>query len=78
MPWWRRCWEGGEVSVVKLGPKEARVEIVGWPCAATTYCRVACRGMLAAIVDPFCSKAYVREDTARCGAMRLGYVVAWA
>lgn len=75
---WKRCWEGGEVSVAELGPKEARVAISGWPCAATGYCRVACRGMLTAVIEPFCSKAVVREEPRLCGAWTLGYVVAWA
>jgi hypothetical protein len=75
---WKRCWEGGEVSVSELGPKEARVAISGWPCASTNYCRVACRGMLTAIIEPFCSKAFVREEPRLCGAWTLGYAVAWA
>jgi hypothetical protein len=75
---WARCWEGGEVTVKTLGPKEARIEIAGWPCAAATYCRVACRGMLAAVLEPFCAKVYVREDPGRCSRMSLGYVAAWA
>jgi hypothetical protein len=75
---WKRCWDGGEVSVTELGPKEARVAIAGWPCAGTNYCRVACRGMLTAVIAPFCGKAYVREEPRLCGSHTLGYVVAWA
>jgi hypothetical protein len=75
---WRRCWEGGDVSVVRLGPKEARVEIAGWPCASTAYCRVACRGIITSIIEPFCVKAYVREESALCGRLTLGYVASWA
>jgi hypothetical protein len=74
---WRRCWDGGDVAAVSVGPKEARVEIAGWPCAGTSYCRVACRGMITAVVEPFCAKVYVREDPALCGALTLGFVVAW-
>jgi len=38
---WQQVWVGGAVATFKLGPKEARVEIVGWPCSRITYCRTA-------------------------------------
>lgn len=75
---WHRSWDGGNVAVTRLGPKEARIGIAGWPCANIHYCRVACRGMLKAVVEPFCRTAYVREETASCGPSTLGFVIAWA
>src|SRR5207244_438298 len=74
---WRTVWVGGDVAVYKLGPKEARVEIAGWPCAAIAYCRVAMRGMLTAQTQLFCKKAYVHEVSSLCGATTLAYRVAW-
>jgi hypothetical protein len=74
---WRRCWEGGGVSVVRQGPKEARLEIEGWPCAPFTYCRIACKGMLGAIVEPFCTTSHVREDLSLLSSTTLGFIVAW-
>jgi hypothetical protein len=75
---WRTAWVGGDVGVVRLGPKEARVEIVGWPCARIRYCRIAMRGMLTAQTELFCKKAYVAELPLLCTRTTLGYRVAWA
>jgi hypothetical protein len=75
---WNRIWMGGGVSVAKLGPKEARIEIAGWPCAASLYCRVALRGVLPAIADLFCEKSYAREAKGLFSETTLGYVVSWA
>jgi hypothetical protein len=60
------------------GGKEARVEIVGWPCARIAYCRVAMRGLLVGQTELFCTKAYASEVTSLCTATSLAYRVAWA
>jgi hypothetical protein len=75
---WSRIWVGGGVSVSKLGPKEALIEIAGWPCAASPYCRLALRGVLPAITDLFCSKSYVREEAGAARETSVSFVVAWA
>ena len=75
---WRRIWIGGGVSVIKLGPKDARLEIGGWPCARVRYARVAIRGVTSGLVELFCEKAYVRELRAFCTPMTLGYRISWA
>jgi hypothetical protein len=75
---WRAVWRGGDVSVFRLGPREARVEILGWPCSAIAYCRIAMRGMLNAQTALFCRKSYVAEVSSLCTASTLGYRVAWA
>jgi hypothetical protein len=74
---WRTVWVGGDVGVFRLGPKEARVEVVGWPCSRISYCRIAMRGMLTAQTELFCKKAYVAELPALCTPTALGYRVAW-
>ncbi len=75
---WSRIWVGGGVSVVRLGPKEARIEIEGWPCSASPYCRVGMRGVLPGVTDLFCSKSYVKEDASAASPHSVSYVVAWA
>jgi hypothetical protein len=75
---WYRIWIGGGVAIYKLGPKDARVEIGGWTCARTTYCRVAMRGVLQGLTGLFCERAYVREVPALCTKLTLGYRIAWA
>ena len=74
---WDRTCRGGQVSVLKLGPKEARLEVVGFPLAALRYNRLTMRGIVSAVVDLFCDKAYVRELPALCNNRCLGYRLSW-
>ncbi len=75
---WSRVWVGGGTAVFKLGPKEARIEIAGWQCAGSTYCRVAMRGVVSAMVDLFCKRSYLSEIPRLCTPTTLGYRCAWA
>lgn len=75
---WRQVWVGGEVSSSRMGPKEAKLELRGWPCARIPYCRLAMRGLLAGQTELFCQKAYVNEISAECTPTSLAYRVAWA
>jgi hypothetical protein len=75
---WTQVWLGGDVATFKIGPKEARVEIAGWPCSRFAYCRVAMRGLLIGQTELFCSKAYAHEIPSLCNRTMLGYRVAWA
>ena len=52
---------GGGTQVTRVGPKEARVEMVGVPMLAVPYYRNALRGLYHAAVVLFCTRAYVRE-----------------
>jgi hypothetical protein len=75
---WQRVWQGGDVAVFKIGPKEARMEIAGWPCSRVPYCRRALRGLLIGQTELFCKKAYAIEIPRLCTPMTLGYRVSWA
>jgi hypothetical protein len=75
---WQRIWLGGGVSVVKLGPKEARIEIGGWPCASSGYCRAALRGVIPAINDLFCQKSYANEILPLTTRTSVAYLISWA
>lgn len=52
---------GGGVGVRKLGPKEARLDLVGVPALDVPYFRHALRGVVEAGASLFCSRCYVRE-----------------
>jgi hypothetical protein len=56
-----RMYQGGDVSVVKVGPKEARVTCVGLPFVRIPYFRHGFTGVQAAGLRLFTSKVYVRE-----------------
>jgi hypothetical protein len=67
---------GGATRVVKLGPKEARVEFVAFPLMAIPWCRYGWRGTLAANAELFCEQCYAAEVgwTPTSVAYRLSWV----
>jgi hypothetical protein len=75
---WARVAVGGAVGVAKLGPKEARVELLGFPVAKIRYNRVATRGILRGMVGLFCNSVWVHELPALCSQSTLGYRIQWA
>ena len=75
---WDRVWIGGGVGVFKIGPKETRLEIVGWQCSSSMYIRHAMRGVVGGMLEMFCAKAYISDLPRLCTATSLGYRCAWA
>jgi hypothetical protein len=75
---WGHIWIGGGVGVYKLGPKEARLEVAGWPCARFSYCKNGILGVTEGLIQLFCRKVYVREVEQLCTPTTLGYRIAWA
>lgn len=69
---------GGGTRVIKLGPKEARLEIAGFPLAGNPYFRTSFRAFLQAGGDLFCARIYVNDVPAMCTANKLAYRAAWA
>jgi hypothetical protein len=74
---WDKTWIGGGIAVWKIGPREARGEIVGWPCSRFHYCRVAMRGVMMGTVSLFCRKAWAQEIPERCTDQSLVYKLTW-
>jgi len=58
---WYRAYDGAALQVVRLGPKEARLDLVQCPFADTHYHRNALRGLFRAVLRLFCQQAYVQE-----------------
>ncbi len=58
---WERGYDGGGIQVVKVGPKEARVDVVQVRLCDLRYYRNALRGLVTGVVELFCQKAYVHE-----------------
>ena len=74
---WDRALVGGGLAVTKLGPKEARVEVVGFPVCRFRHCRIGMRGVLTGMIEIFCTKAHVSELpewTESSGAMKIAWV----
>ncbi len=74
---WSQTCDDGAIAVAKLGPKEARVEVVGYGLAGIRYNRVTFRGILLGSVELFCQKAYVKELTSQCDARTLVLRLSW-
>jgi hypothetical protein len=75
---WSRAWQGSAVGVRRTGPKDARVDVVGFPCAAIPYVRVSLGAFFAKNTELFCKHAVarsVRPDSDPAEA--LSYVVSW-
>ncbi len=75
---WERGYDGGGVRVVKLGPKEARLELVAVRIADSRYYRNALRGLVMAVTEMFCRKAYATETPGQRGPSMVSYRVQWA
>ena len=75
---WSRIFEGGDLAIVKVGPKEARIEFVGCLCARSHYFRVGIRGVVTNMNARFCTKGYVSEITRLCNDTTIVLRYAWA
>jgi hypothetical protein len=73
-----RLFQGGDIAVIKLGPKEARVEIVGQAMCPISYWRAGFRGVYQVGISLFCTKAYVTEIPRMLTASSLAMRLAWA
>ena len=70
-------WRGSDVAVRRLGPKEARYDWVGQPCAQVPYFIASFGGFLRSLASLFCSKAYTRVVPGRTSATTLSYRLSW-
>ncbi len=73
-----RAYDGGALLVQQLGPKDARFEVLGFPCADVDYCKNAWRGIVLGATEMFATRAYVHAVPAMSGPNRLSYRVSWA
>ena len=74
---WDRTFVGGGIAVHKLGPKDARLDIVRLSLLDTSsYFRHAFRGVFAAGIELFCRRAFVVELPRRGDVF--SYKVSWA
>lgn len=75
---WARVWRGGGVCVRKRGPKEARIEVAGWPCVNSTYCRAGLRGVVLGLTEHLCERAYGKELEPAGTRTSVAYLLSWA
>jgi hypothetical protein len=73
---WDRAYQGGGLSVTKMGPKEARGDVVQARICESTYFRHALRGLLVGVLELFCQKAYVSILPVQASAS-IAYKMQW-
>jgi hypothetical protein len=74
---WDRLFMGGGTAVFKLGPKEARVEIVGFPGCSSRYCRIATRTIAQMAFEAISQRAFVTELPRHASSTTMAMRVAW-
>jgi len=72
-----RSFKGGGVRIVRLGPKDVRVEFVGLPVSGIRYFRIAYRGFIQAGCEFFARRVVVAELGKYLSATTLAYRIAW-
>jgi hypothetical protein len=73
-----RQWRGGACGIFRIGPKDARVELIGFPVSAIPYARIALRGMAMGLCELVCARCYVHDVRELCTDTSIAYRVAWA
>jgi hypothetical protein len=67
------------VSVARIGPKDALIEVAAWRCAAEPYCRTAMPWVVTAVTELFCRRAFVIDVTKQAVARNsLALHASWA
>jgi len=74
---WTRAFDGGAIHVLKLGPKELRIDTIGLPFSHLRYPRIAIRGVLAGVAAPAVKKVHVNEMPEHCVDGALSYRMSW-
>ncbi len=75
---WERTFIGGAITVRKVGPKEAHVEVVGQPLVAIAYYQAAQRATFLGLIELFCQKAYAGDVRSAATSINTTYRFAWA
>jgi hypothetical protein len=58
---WDRICRGGDLSIERVGPKEALVRMLGLPLFSSPYFRLGIRCVLQAGLSLWCTRCYVTE-----------------
>jgi hypothetical protein len=75
---WSRAYDGGGIAVYKLGPKDARIDLVACALCQVPYYRHALRGLLEGLTSLFAGKLYLREARQPAGPDSASYRAQWA
>ena len=74
---WMRGFDGGGIRVLRLGPKESRVDIVECPVFQSRYFRTATRGLGMSLCELVCRKCYAHDLRVRDAESELSFRMQW-
>jgi hypothetical protein len=74
---WGRAYDGGALAVYKLGPKDARIDLLASSLCEVPYYRHALGGLLEGLVSLFCKKVYLRDGRQPDGAESASFRTEW-
>jgi len=75
---YERLFRGGGIAVTRIGPKDARVDLVGNPLCETEYFRVGVRGVYQAALELFCERLSTQEIPRRYSGLDMAVRISWA
>jgi hypothetical protein len=76
---WSRAYDGGGIAVYKVGPKDARVDLVSCGLCQVPYYRHALAGLLQGLIALFCGTLYFQEAPRQpAGPDSVSYRAQWA
>jgi hypothetical protein len=73
----RFCRGGGAVAAYRTGPKDARLELDGFPFVRVEYARNAWQGMFESALGVIAPRLFVRQDLGFAMADRMALNIAW-
>jgi hypothetical protein len=68
---------GGAVAAYRTGPKDARVELVGFPFLSVSYARYGWQGMFESTLGLAATRMFARQDMRFERADRVAYLLSW-
>jgi hypothetical protein len=74
---WERAFRGGAPGVTKLGPKEARLTMVGCTLCRFQYFRIGLRGVMERIGGQLSTRIYVTELARLASPTSLTFRLSW-
>jgi hypothetical protein len=75
---WARVARGAGIGVFKLGPKDARVEVVQFPGFRYRYCQVAMGGLIRSMLALFCGAVYLTEVPSFATNTQMAVKLSWS
>jgi len=75
---WDRFYEGGVVTIVQLGPKDAHIELSGLPHAVSRYCRTTTQAFFQALAGQLTRSTYLTAARPRTPSpLSFAFALSW-